>query len=354
MKNKKIISLLLISAFLLSGCKTAETASNVINDVVDTTTAATTTAETTEETEAFSFTYNPHLYSSIIAKEVPQDHWDALYSLSDALRVGANTFECASEDAYKWVTDAGVLAHYIPAASLKIKGESNDGTKPFENGVGRIYYQMPVDEFVKREADFEKMVVDILNQNIEEDDTDFEKILKLYNYMASNYVYDYEGVTNDNNDDGYTYLTFMEHTGVCINFSGVYAFLLNQAGLEALSVGSFDNYDHEWTYVILNGQGYHVDSTWALKNDLESDPLSLDYFMMTDDVRTSTGCPVAGLTVQLLPQFWASRSSSKFEASDDRYYLGSGTVFVSLDEENKILHYYDEDGVERELNYGEL
>ena len=354
MKNRSLIGTLLISAILLTGCSTNETSSGVIKNVVDITTASATQSETTEETEPFTFTYNPHLYSSHIAKEVPQDHWDALYNLIDAARAGKDTFECASEEAYKWAMGAGVLAHYFPAASLKITGESNDGSKPFENGVGRIYYQMPVDEFLKREEDFEKMVVDILNQTIEEDDTDFEKVLKLYDYMASNYHYDNEGVTNNIKGEGYIYLTFMEHTGVCINFSGVYAFLLEQAGLEALSVGSFDNLDHEWTYVLINGQGYHVDTTWALKADKNTDSLCLDYFMMTDEVRTSTGCPVEGLTVQLLPKFWASKSSVTFKATDDRYYLGSGSIFKSLDEENKILYYWDGDGNECQLNYGEL
>ena len=355
MNRSKITGIVLAAAILLTGCsapveETCDT--EVTSESSDA--AIITEPETSAETTKVLFEYDPHLYSSIIAKEVPQDHWDALYNLIDAVRVGEDTFECASQDAYDWCMLDGVQANLIPAVCLKISGKSNDGSVPYENGVGRIYYKVPSDELVEREAQFEMMVEDILNEWVDNEDNDYEKCLKLYDYMESNYDYQYEDIETAMNEEGYVYTTLMTHTGRCIDFSGVYAFLLLQAGVEAISVGCFDGVDHEWVYAIVNGKGYHIDPTWSLKSSRESDALFLDYFMMSDAVRADTGCPVDDLTVQLLPQYWVSSSSITLPATDDSYYLGQYSVLWELDEENDILYYYDDSNDKCSLNYGDI
>ena len=291
------------------------------------------------------FEYNAHLYSSLIAQEVPQEYWDSLYNLCDALRAGEDSFECYGREAYDWCMDSGTLANLMPAACMKISGGTDTGT---------IRYNMPADEFAGREAEFEKLVEGILNSTIEKDDTDYEKCLKLYDYMETNYSYDYDGRPEGMNDDGYIYFTLQSHSGQCIDFAGVYAFLLLQAGVEAVSVGCSDGVDHEWTYVLVNGRGYHIDPTWALRESADSGQLYLSYFMMSDEIREMEGCPVGDLTVQLLPRFWANMSSVSFAADDDSYYLGEYSVFESMDEDRKILHYRDIHGREHLLYYGKM
>ena len=76
------------------------------------------------------------------------------------------------------------------------------------------------------------------------------------------------------------------------------------------------------------------------------------YFMMSDEIRTATGCPVDDLTVQMLPQFWVRNTSLTLKAEDDKYYPGEYAVFKRLDEENKVLWYWDADGEEQKLDYG--
>ena len=291
------------------------------------------------------FEYNAHLYSSLIAQEVPQEYWDSFYNLCDALRAGEESFECHGREAYDWCMDPGTLANLMPAACMKISGGTDTGT---------IHYDMPADEFADREAEFEKLVEGILNSTIEKDDTDYEKCLKLYDYMETNYSYDYDGRPEGMNDDGYIYFTLQSHSGQCIDFAGVYAFLLLQAGVEAVSVGCSDGVDHEWTYVLVNGRGYHIDPTWALRESADSGQLYLSYFMMSDEIREMEGCPVGDLTVQLLPRFWANMSSVSFAADDDSYYLGEYSVFESMDEDRKILHYRDIHGREHLLYYGKM
>ena len=343
MKSKKIISLILAGAFLLAGCKAKDTQVTTTE-----TTTAVTSETTTETTVKQRFEYNPHPYSKKLSERIPQDHWDALYNLSDAVRKGETTFKCANEEAYKWCTDITVLCNLIPPAGTKIEGKSDDGSAAFENGTGKIHYNMPIDEYVKRQRDFEKMIEDILNSNIEYDDSEYEKALKLYLYMGNNYEYK----ERDEYKESFVYYTFTTKYGVCENFSCVYGYLLLQAGVDGFNIGCFDNTAHAWTYVIINGQGYHIDPTWALKGT--RDGIYLDYFMMSDAEREYDGCPVFDLTGALIPEFWLSKTSWSLPATDNRYNIRQWCYFESLDEEKKILHYIDMNNEHHEFHYGDV
>ena len=360
MKIRKITGALLAASVLLSGCRakpvpdsrtTANTTAGTTAETTDTAEQTTKQSETTTTPEPERFTFNPHVYSPTLGTEIPQDHWDSFYNLCDALRAGGDTFACSSQEAYDFSMDSCVLAHLLPPSCMKISGESNDQTKPYENGVGRIYYNIPPEEYVKRQAEFEEKVVDVLNTCLEPDDDDFEKCLKLYRYMEMNYIY--EDFPQGCGDGAY-YYTFMTHKGVCDEISGVYMYLLLQVGVDVLEVGcTVPTMAHAWNYVIIDGHGYHIDPTWSLMPDHEIDAsLSLEYFMMTDEHRIGDGCDLDELTVDLLPKYWLSNSTLKLPETDDRFYAKDYSKLDSLDEENKIMHYTDMYGNSFELYYG--
>ena len=178
MKKRNITGIIIAITLLVSGCgfrdimpDSAGDAATANESVVES--ASTTTDASSENNEPplpDHFEFNPHVYSPTLAQEIPQESWDAFYNLCDAVRKGETTFECANQKAYEFATSVSTLASFLPAACLMISEESDDGSIPFENGVGKIYYKMPIDEFVKREADFEKLIVDILNNTLETDD----------------------------------------------------------------------------------------------------------------------------------------------------------------------------------------
>lgn len=358
MKTKRIIGLILAVAMLGTGCANAEVRETTEASQTELTEKTTIHVDTQTEsaTEAVPkkdlvpFEFNPHVYSATIAERVPQDWWDSFYNMVDALRAGEDAFECSSEEAYEWCVHPTIINNLFPAACMKIAEKSSDGTPGFENGVGKIFYNMSADEFVTREEEFEELIVDILNNTIESDDTDYEKCLKLYLYIAENYEYDGE-ITEG---DGASYSTFMTRKGVCIQFGSIYAYLLLQVGIDAIDIGCFeDGMDHAWTYVVLDGKGYHVDTTWALSDCYGIDGVYLDYFLMSDEERNEDGCLVRDLTVQILPEFWLSKTTITLEASDSSYNIRYYCTFDSLDEENKILRYTDMYDEKHEFYYGE-
>ena len=356
MKYRRTAALLLASVITLSGCasnvQTIDTGiESSIETVVTISSGITETTEITETTKTLvPFEFNPHVYSPKLAERIPQDYWDSLYNLCDALREGEDVFECTSEEAYEWCVDAGTLSNLFPAAGMMIDNKTEDGSPAFEDGTGKINYKIPVEEFVARQQEFETLITNTLNYVLESDDTDYEKALKLYVYVAENFVYSDEEDLNDN----FVYYTFMSKNGKCINFASVYAYLLLQVGIDALNIGCFeDGMDHAWTYVVINGKGYHIDTTWTLHTvyDTYLEDTYMDYFMMSDAERNADGCLVRDLTVQLLPEFWVSRTDMSFEATDNSYNLRDLCAFVSLDEDNKILYYNDSNGDLREFHY---
>ena len=363
--SKKNLCLMLAAAFLLTGCSEVSSAPAPAESAVTAQTTAadsqsaeaapadtaaenvTETTETSAENEAAGYEFNAHLYLPILADDVPQEYWDSFHNLCDALRAGEATFECASEDAYKWATDPAVLNQLFPAAVMQIKAESGDGTPAYENGTGRISYQIPAEEYVKRQAQFEQLVAGLLNQYLEPDDDVFEKCLKLYDYMSVKYVYEDDFV--EHKPDGSTYLVITTGTGQCIELGTVYAYLLMQAGVQAMEVEcSSEAMAHGWTYLLLNGKGYHSDPTWGLRS--EDDPLFLTYFLMTGERRADTGCPVDDLMAPLLPTYWSDAASVEFTADDTEYLFPKGAYLLSFDEENKTVRYML-DGEEHTFSY---
>ena len=358
MNYKRIIGTLLAASVLLAGCSVrADNDETEINGLTalgsaeESVTAVTETEETTETAEMRFFEFNPHVYSKVLAEEIPQDYWDSFYNLCDALREGETEFECSSQEAYDFCMLDSTLANFFPAACIKITGTANDGTVPFENRTGRIYYKMPVEEYVARQADFEALITGILNETLEYDDDDFEKCLKLYLYVAENYDYDEDDVVPG---DAAFYSTFINKKGMCVDFGAIYGYLLLQVGIDALDIGCFEpDMCHAWTYVVLNGKGYHVDTTWALTSCYPGvDGVYLEYFLMSDEDRNRDGCLVRDLTMQALPQFFLSNSKIKLTADDEQYSFPDFSTFESLDEENKILYYKDMSGNLCEMKYG--
>lgn len=356
MKNKRVLCLVLAVSFLISGCnkgKTEATDKTDISGVAGQTAASDiTTSSQTGTTASEPFEFNPHVYSGKIAERIPQDYWDAFYNLCDALRKGEDTFGCSSQEAYNWATDVSVLCDLFPPAGAKIEGKSTDGSPSYENGTGKIHYNMPVEDFLKRESDFEALITDILNSTIEKDDTEYERAIKLYLYVAKNYVYDYSLIENLSNDENYVFACFKEKKGQCVNFASVYAYLLLQAGIDAVSYRIYEELCHAWTYAVIDGKGYHIDTTWALQAD-GANGIYLDYFMMSDKERIADGCTLTDPNVTLLPECSVNKTNVKFDAKDGQYCIRDYCRFVSLDEEKKIVHYTDLYGEPKEFCYGE-
>ncbi len=365
MKRKTIVAVALLS-ILLTACAGREGQEGVSDSTVSTlvVTEEITTTEDAIETSDVTvpesvtvpdikpltvddpYTFNVHVCPKKLYDAYGPEEWESFFNLCDALEAGEDSFECSSRDAYEWCFSGGPLSKYYPVARFYVTADYING---YQNGIGHFTYDIPKEEFMQKQKDFEQLVVDILNENVRKDYTDFEKCVALYEYMVTNYTYDYVQCANNDveimntlpKDSFGTYRTFRDKEGICDNLSAVYNFLLLQCGVEAVQ---FEGQNHAWTYVTIDGEGYFIDPTWGLHSECFHD---LDYFMMTEADRE----PYFGDDMHPVMFYYEHKNKDvDFSATDDKYAVLHGGDFVALDTENKIL-YYDLYGELKEFHY---
>lgn len=320
-------------------------------DSTDSSDIAATTDSNVESGEKYEF--NPHVFSQREADYRGEEIRDAFFNFVDALRIGEDTFECASEDAYRWATGGRLANYYFPIASNYI----TDGD--YSDGVGQITYLIPKEEFLEKEKEFESAIESVLDEYVDSSYSDFEKVLSLYIYMTQNYEYDYDKsyrLHEPETQDVLTINAFESKTGICQELSGVYAYLLLQCGVETEVItgdpGEYGTEGHQWNLVDLGGTLYHVDPTYGLHTSYNYDDHSpLAYFLMTDEERANDG-EYDNSSFGIFGIGNEARELIDYSVTDDKYHELHNGYFIGLDTDNNVLTYCDCDTDEtKEYHY---
>ncbi|MCR4669798.1 MAG: transglutaminase-like domain-containing protein [Saccharofermentans sp.] len=354
MNKKRLSASIVIFALLLSGCSgkgpesISDTSAEVTTETSETfetsTVTETTTSETTKKIEPMKF--NPHVHTDLMSEVVTDDMWESFYNLIDALRKGEDTFACSSEQAYAWCFYGNSLNVLYPPANLVVNGTG------YEDGVGKFEYEIGKEEYLKRDKAFEAEIVKIMNEAVRSDYSDFEKIMSLYDYMCKNWVYDYEDINGQDYDDFGSYACLMKRNGICVEVAYAFTYLLLQAGVEATPFGTEG--EHDWSYVKLNGKGYHVDPTWGLHGESPDTGLNLEYFMMTEEERSDDGLQ-SKYQAEMLWMWKEDYDIKRFAATDETFKpLKDGGYYIGMDTEKNIIEYTDFKGDKKEFSYGDL
>ena len=307
---------------------------------------ATQAVQLTMQTEPEPFTFNPHVHSDLVSEVVPEETWDSFYNMCDAIRAGEDTFECVSKEAYEWCTDEVTIGSYLPAACTKVAGSG------YKDGVGKLKYKMDKEQFLAREQAFEEEICKMLNEATRSDASDFEKLMGIYDYVCKHWVYDYSEIDGASIEEFGNYACLMRRDGICAEIASALTYLLLQCDVEAMPFGT--SCEHEWTYVVIGGKGYHVDATWALHGDYPEERLNLDYFMMTEDDRISQGLEKERFQADMVWIWKTDYDLDRFTATDDSFSaIHGGAQFVGMDTEKNVIKYITWDGKQRELSYGD-
>ena len=257
----------------------APTAAPVVVTVSDAEAAAPTPIP---EAPRSPYAFQPKVCPVYMEELFGKDMCEAWGNLVDAVMAGEDTFACKDQHTYDWVM--GQFPDRCFPILTELIDYAYDREHSVIDGVASFTWLIPPEDAAARIADFAEQIEGILNEALEEDYTDLEKALALYLYFSEHYEYDYDTYWKmyDKYVD-YTscYRFFKTGIGICHEISSAYSYLLAQAGVEAtIMMGS----DHQWSYVRINGQDYHIDPTFVL-----SDKGSLSYFMMTDEQREVNG-----------------------------------------------------------------
>ena len=371
MKFYKSLAAILAAAIMVSGCATKggtgypEEDNHAIDRIVseeieededdtgdDTSKIDESDITETEETDSVSeyYSFTPYVYSEKLSEIRDDKFWQAFYNMLDAIRAGEDSFECPDEETYWQVIDPYTLNNLYPVACVNISPYYGDGLF-YENGRGYIYYAIPKEEFDKKRLKFEEEITAILHECVKTDYSDFEKCLSLYTYIADNFTYDYEKYETGriDLDEGGVYSAFSKKCGICNEIASIYAYLLLQCGVDALTTDSSED-GHSWTYVILDGQGYHCDPTWALRD--EGEDLFLWDFLTTSEYRAEEGLHPYQIGAFLFYDYDYSYNETDFSADDEKYSELWPCAFDSLDTENNIVYCHEfPDGTPFEYRY---
>lgn len=104
------------------------------------------------------------------------------------------------------------------------------------------------------------------------DMTELEKARVYYGWICDHCTYDYQA--GDRSLSHIPYNLFANGSAVCDGYTGAYNLLLK---LEGIRCSTVIQGDHIWTAATLDGEEYHIDTTWG---DSGSE-VSYDYFAMT-------------------------------------------------------------------------
>ena len=141
------------------------------------------------------------------------------------------------------------------------------------------------------EARFEKRVYEVVNElGLNEAIWDGAKVLRIYTFITSNCVYDYELLEASRNgqttgcERGYTALGALDGTAVCKGIASLYQVLAKASGLQCEFVRGYvesqpDSYgNHAWNLVLLDGKWFNLDATADLGQPMYSYFLHGKYF----------------------------------------------------------------------------
>lgn len=103
--------------------------------------------------------------------------------------------------------------------------------------------------------------------------SDYDKLLKIYEWVTANVTYDDEGWSYRNSEDNSkralyyracrAHSAIMRRLAVCSGFVDLTRIMLNEAGLRCVSIsGNIGTESHEWLIVLIGGKWYRIDPTW--------------------------------------------------------------------------------------------
>ncbi|MGE8003572.1 transglutaminase domain-containing protein [Lysinibacillus sp. NPDC093216] len=132
----------------------------------------------------------------------------------------------------------------------------------------------------KKEKKVDAYVENFTNKYITNDMDDFHRAKAVNDFVVQLATYSGE----DASEGQSVYELVSKETGVCQAYALLAYRLFLAAGLDAKYVyGYSDNQLHAWNLVSVNGDWYHVDTTWNDVNPDEPYAISYEYFLVNDE-----------------------------------------------------------------------
>ena len=337
--NKRLTTSAAIMAALLmfTACGKAAVSNTSVSSLTSEVATEATSSETSaseSEHKAYDHTFNPHCLTKIYVDKYGEEFEKEYYQYCDAVLAGADTVKCSKPLWIKLFRD--ISRTYLPIVAQYCYNDGED-IQAAGDGVYKIEYSIPKDEYLKKVDEFKARVEYLLERCLYEDDTELEMALALYQSESSRIKYDYYVMENTVivTDDGYQvspYRAIMTDSGICQEVAGCYAYLLMQVGIDAITCGALtkdSSMAHEWTIVSLGDTYYHCDVTFQLEV-----PNNLQFFGMNDAEREIEGdWDMPYNNIGDLNDIWGS----DFHITDNRFEEVWKSYYYEIDRDKDML-----------------
>lgn len=146
-------------------------------------------------------------------------------------------------------------------------------------------HQTPIPDTEPKAKELYKAVKHILDTQITEGMSDYEKELALHDYLTTHCKYS-ENTTQPSDSDIYrAYGALVNQDAVCNGYAEALQLLFACVGIESkFVVGTADGVDHAWNLVNINGNWYHLDATWDDPVPDQGAKVLHPYFNVSDTV----------------------------------------------------------------------
>lgn len=105
----------------------------------------------------------------------------------------------------------------------------------------------------------------------------------LHDYLVLNCAYDMRLYSGNMPQTSYTAQgALMDHTAVCSGYAKAYELLMEIAGIPCEYVSGYATGGHAWNLVEIDGEWYHVDTTWDDPIPNREGYVRYDYFLKSD------------------------------------------------------------------------
>lgn len=177
------------------------------------------------------------------------------------------------------VTHYSILERSRKGMKIYLKYEISDNYYVFR----KYRYNEPIPNDHPLANKLYDKVVEIIDKEIDDDMSDYEKELAIHDYIVSHCAYGYPELSEKYAYRAYGCLCL--NTAVCNGYAEAMALLLNCVGVENEIMTGYGNEDlHAWNRVRIDGFWYQVDATWDDPVPDRTGKTTHMYFNVTDDI----------------------------------------------------------------------
>ena len=225
----------------------------------------------------------------------------------------------ASSISYK---DIGSLAAKAVANNPSIS--YYNGLTAFSDGTIIFKYEGNRKAILEKNKKVETEVNRIIKEKIKKGMSEIEKVKTIHDYLVLTVAYDYENfVKNNVSEDSFeAFGALINKVAVCDGYTKSMALLLNKIGIQTIQVsGSGNGGSHSWNMVKIEGQYYHIDTTWDDPVPNKPESVQYNYFLKNnkqlkvDHQWDETAYPIANSS-----KYNYFHNMSKLVEKDGMYY----------------------------------